>query len=306
MGIDLAKIKAKIAQLNGENKGDKGGSNVQMWKPGPGEYTIRCVHWPEGVTGDGEFAKELFFYYGVGSRPILAPDQFDKEDPIKDLRMKLFQSGTPSDKELAKKLFPKMRAYVPVIVLEGPGADPERVIVWSFGTMVYQKLLGYFMNEKVGDYFDPKNGFNLTVKITQVKGKQFSDTSIELDALTGRCPLNSDTSKVKTILASIPDISKMWELKDAATLQRDLDSWLNGESNIDVSKDTAGTAKGSEKVDLDDQLDKLAAKKAPAVEEKPAKQKKAEPVAKAKVVEEDVETPATSELDAAFQDLMDD
>jgi len=307
MGINLAAIKAKIAQLNGDNKRENS-SNIQFWKPAVGEYKIRCMHWPDGVCKEGEVFEERWFYYGIGRSALLAPDQFGNPDPIKELRMKLFSSGTPRDKEQAKKLFPKMRSYAPIVVLEGHDADPEKVLVYSFGSGIYQKLLGYFMNEKVGDYFDPFNGFNLDVKVTQVKNKEFLDVSIELAALDGRCPLNSDPEKVKTILASIPDLSKVWQVKDYDLISKDLDAWL-GTAGQAAATPSVGTVK--EAVESKSSLDELDDLVAEVKEEKKSAAKKVEkPVAVAKaakkepVVVDDEDSPATDDLDAAFKDLM--
>lgn len=307
MKINLDKIKAKIAQLNGEGK-SQDNSKVQLWKPGVGDYVIRCLHWPSGVCREGEVFQELWFYYNISQKGgLLAPDQYGKPDPIKELRMKLFQSGNPSDKELAKKLFPKMRSYIPVVVLSGPDANPEKVQVWTFGSQIYQKLLGYFMNEKIGDYFDPKSGFNLNVKVSKQKNKTFFDTEVELDALGGRCPVAETDEKIKELLDKIPDINGMFTLKDYDTIQKELNAYLNGNADVDTKSDSSGVEKGNDndsKNSLDD-LDELVEDvKKDKVEKKkssppPAKEKKP---AKAKENDEK----ASDDLDAAFEDLMSD
>lgn len=306
MKIDLSKIKAKIAQLNGENKNGSS-SNVQLWKPGVGEYTIRCLHWPEGVCREGEFAVEKWFYYGIAERSsILAPEQFSKPDPIQELRQKLFKSGTPSDKELAKKLFAKMRSYVPVVVLSGPDANPEKVQVWAFGSQIYQKLLNWFLNEKIGDYFDAEQGFNINVKITKQKGKSFTDTELELAVLDGRGPVADSSEKIQALIKGIPDISKMYQLKDYATIEKELQVYLNGGTVIDSKNDTVGSERGS-KAALDD-LSELAddVKKEVKKEAKKATPKTVEK--KPVVVEDDdvEDSKPTDDLDSAFADLMGD
>lgn len=312
MKIDLSKIRAKIAQLNGDNK-SKNSSNVQQWKPNVGKYTVRCLHWPEGVAKDGEFALDLWFYYNISQKgPILAPEQYGKEDPVKELRTKLFKSGAASDKELAKKLFSRMRSYVPIVVLEGDGADPDKAIVWAFGSTIYQKLLNYFLNEKVGDYFDVKTGYNLTVTVSKVMGKQFNDTTVELDALSGRQPLADSDAKIAAIQATIPDISGMYKLKDYATIDKELSAYLSGNVEVDTKNDTAGTSKGHESSskknsldDLDDLVSEVKKESQPAkkkpVEKKPV-EKKVEPV----VSDDDDDSSSTEDLDAAFSDLMDE
>lgn len=320
MKIDIAKIKAKIAQLNGENKG-KGASDVQLWKPGVGDYTIRCLHWPAGVCDEGNVCVDRFFYYGIDRRPILAPEQFDKPDPIAELRVKLYQSGAPGDKELAKKLFAKMRSYVPIIVLEGEDADPEKVIVWSFGSTIYQKILNWFMNEKVGDYFDAHNGFNLTVRITKKAGKDFFDTDVELDALSGRSPIADSEEKIQKILKSIPDISTMYPLKSYEQINSDLQRWLNAGLTVDAKNDSDGKEKTRPKAhdDLDDLVDEVkttSSKPAPAPKKEAVAKKVADKsadkapksVSAPKVVEPVVEEEEVinDDLDSAFEELMGD
>lgn len=297
--IDISKIKEKIAALTergGNNQKRQG--NIEFWLAGPGDYTVRCLHWPQGICKDGEFFIDRYFYKNVaGRKKILAPEQFDKPDPIRDLRMKLFASGTADDKNLAKKLFARMTSYVPVVVLSGPNADPTKVLLWAFGSDIYKKLLNYFMNEKVGDYFDPKTGFNLTVKVEK-QGEYMRQTP-ELDALTGRCPIADSDEKIEALLKNIPDVSGLWKLQTYEEIQRDLNAWLNGNVAVDVKNDTTGTEKTPEKVTVDE-LDQLVKEtKKPKVAATPKASKK-DPV---------VETPSDDGedmLDKAFQDLMED
>jgi len=110
MAIDLEAIKRRVAELSGVKKT----SSVQMWKPGLGEHKVRCLPWKNAA--EGQPFMERWFYYIGDNAGILAPNQFGKPDPINDLIRKLYSSGKPDDRTLAKKLAPKMRCYAPVIV----------------------------------------------------------------------------------------------------------------------------------------------------------------------------------------------
>jgi hypothetical protein len=133
MAIDLEAIKRRVAELSGVKKS----SSVQLWKPGIGEHKIRCLPWKNAP--DGQPFMERWFYYIGENAGILAPNQFGKPDPINDLIRKLYSSGKPDDRLLAKKLQPKMRCYAPVVVR---GQEDKGVMVWSFGKIVYQRMLG--------------------------------------------------------------------------------------------------------------------------------------------------------------------
>ena len=170
MAIDLEAIKRRVAELSGVKKN----SSIQMWKPQLGEHKIRCLSWKNSPDGQ-PFAERWFYYFGENAG-ILAPNQFGKPDPINDLIKKLYSSGKPDDRNLAKKLQPKMRCYAPVIVR---GEEEKGVQVWAFGKLVYQRMLGFFLDEEVGDILSPTEGFDLKISITKMPGKQFNDTAVD-------------------------------------------------------------------------------------------------------------------------------
>ena len=161
MAIDLEAIKRRVAELSGVKRT----SSVQLWKPSLGEHKVRCLPWKNAP--DGQPFMERWFYYIGENAGILAPNQFGKPDPINDLIRKLYSSGKPDDRVLAKKLQPKMRCYAPVIVR---GEEDKGVQVWAFGKLVYQRMLGFFLDEEVGDILSPTEGFDLKVSISKQPG----------------------------------------------------------------------------------------------------------------------------------------
>ena len=149
MAIDLAAIRKKLNQLSGQNNK----RNI-TWRPEEGEETtIRLLSFPDN---EGQPFKERMFYYNIGNNPgLLAPYQFGKPDPIQELINKLRDEGSKESYELAKKLYPKMRCYAPVIVR---GEEDKGVRIWAFGKMIYQNILNFMLDEDYGDITDPHEG----------------------------------------------------------------------------------------------------------------------------------------------------
>lgn len=274
MAIDLEAIKKRVAELSGVKKT----SSVQLWKPTVGEHKIRCLPWKDAP--DGQPFMERWFYYIGDNAGILAPNQFGKPDPINDLIRKLYSSGKPDDRLLAKKLAPKMRCYAPVVIR---GQEDRGVMVWSFGKIVYQRMLSFFLDEEVGDILSPSEGFDLKVTLSQSPGKQFMDTMV--DPARRPSKLHEDSKQVENWLNSIPNLDDMYRLKSTQEIETVLNNWLTGGTSTDTEK-SDGTARGAAVVD---ELDNLTAelKSSTPVDKKSKK-----------------ETAKKQSLDDAFADLM--
>lgn len=282
MAIDLEAIKRRVAELSGVKKT----SSVQMWKPQIGEYKIRCLPWKNSPEGQ-PFAERWFYYIGENAG-LLAPNQFGKPDPINDLIRKLYSSGKPDDRALAKKLAPKMRCYAPVIVR---GEEDKGVQVWAFGKIVYQRMLGFFLDEEVGDILDPNSGFDLKITISKAPGKQFNDTMV--DPARRPSKLHEDSGTSQKWVDSIPNLDDMYRLKSTQEIEAVLNNWLNGGSTDESSgseptETTRGPAPADALADLVAEV-----KAVPATSASPKKAKKSED-----------DTPKKQSLDDAFADLM--
>lgn len=220
MAIDLAAIRKKLGQLSGQNSK----KNV-MWRPEEGsETTIRLLAYP---NNDGQPFKEMMFYYNIGNNPgLLAPYQFDKPDPIQELITKLRDEGSKESYELAKKLYPKMRCYAPVVVR---GEEDKGVRLWAFGKTVYQTLLNYMLDEDYGDITDPHEGRDVRVNCQKNPGQQWATTDVRPRGKDS--PLSEDSSKSKQWLDNIPDVNDLFELKSYEELERIINEWLNDDED---------------------------------------------------------------------------
>ncbi len=220
MAIDFDAIRNKLSQLSGQNSR----RNV-MWRPQEGEeHVVRLMSFP---NNDGQPFKERWFYYNIGNNPgLLAPYQFGKPDPIQELIQKLRDDGSKESYELAKKLYPKMRSYAPVVVR---GEEDKGVRLWSFGKTVYQSLLNIMLDEDYGDITDPSDGRDVKVVCTKAPGRMWATT--EVRPRGKQTVLESNKKKAKEWMDSIPDLDEMYSLKTYEELEKIVNDWLNGDDD---------------------------------------------------------------------------
>lgn len=285
MAIDLEAIRKRVSELSGVRKT----SSIQMWKPNLGEYKVRCLPWKN--SPDGQPFAEKWFYYLGNEKGFLTPKQFSKPDPIDDLIRKLYNSGKPDDRLLAKKLHPKMRCYAPVIVR---GEEDKGVQVWSFGKQVYQRMLSFFLDEEVGDILAPVDGFDLKVTISKVPGKQYNDTVV--DPARRPSKLHEDPGVAQKWLESVPNIDDMYPLKSSEEIEVILKRWLSGDDTSSTQHDGGATRGPAASDELDNLVGELKGEAPAAPVEKPTKASKKSEKADSK----------KSTLDDAFAELMDD
>lgn len=300
MPVDLEAIRRRVQELSGARRN----SNIQMWKPGIGEYKVRGLPW-KSMSSDGMPFVERWFYYIGNERGFLSPKQFGKTDPIDDFIRKLYASGKPEDRAIAKKLGAKMRTYMPVIVR---GEEDKGVQVWAFGKPVYQRLLSFFTESDIGDILDPHDGWDLKVSITHQAGKMFNgkpslDTTIDVARRSSK--LSDDADQLKEWVDAVPNLDDMYKQKSQQEIETILNNYMNGDPLAD------GTESGGESGA--DELDKLAAdidaskmktqtEAAKAVtSKKPTAKKPTKPAADV----DDVKVASVS-LDEAFDSMMDD
>ena len=229
MGIDLDAIRKKLNQLSGNSS-----RRNTMWRPQEGEeMTVRILSFPDN---DGQPFKELWFYYNIGNNPgLLAPYQFGKPDPIQELINKLRDDGSKESYELAKKLYPKMRSYAPVVVR---GEEDKGIRLWAFGKTVYQSLLNIMLDEDYGDITDPSEGRDVKVVCTKPPGRMWATT--EVRPRGKQTPLSTDSDQSKSWLDGIPSLDEMYTCKTYEELEKLVNDWLNGEDSSE--NEDLGTA----------------------------------------------------------------
>jgi len=231
MAIDFDAIRKKLDRLSGNSK-----NRSLTWRPTEGEeHTVRLLSFPDN---DGQPFRELWFYYNIGKeRGLLSPHQFGNPDPIQELINKLREDGSKESYELAKKLYPKMRTYAPVIVR---GEEDRGVQIWGFGKMVYQGLLGLMLDEDYGDITDPTEGRDIKVVCSKQPGKKWAMT--EVRPRGKQSPLSADATQATEWISSIPNLDDIYDCKSYDELSKIVNDWLSEgdeESEDEVSSSSS-------------------------------------------------------------------
>ena len=219
--MDINSIKAKLSALQTQQSRPSGEARKNVfWKPAVGKQTIRIV--PSAYNKSNPFS-ELFFHYGIDKNPIISPTNWGETDPIVEFAKQLRQSKDKESWRLARKLDPKMRVFVPVIVR---GEEAEGVKLWGFGKEIYMELLSMVEDEDIGDYTDIVSGrdLNLTTVGADTTGTGFNKTTVR--ARTKESTLTDDDVMLQTILKDQPDPLKVFSRMSFDDMKSVLQKWL--------------------------------------------------------------------------------
>lgn len=230
MAIDLDAIRRKLNNLQSQT-----GKQNNLWKPEPGKQTIRIV--PYQYNKDNPF-QELYFHYDLGKKIYLSPITFGKADPVVEFCEQLKSTGSKEDWQLARKMEPKMRTYVPVVVR---GQESEGVRLWGFGKTVYQELLSMIADPDYGDITDPISGRDITVEFTPAESAgTFPKTSIRVKP--NQTQITDDKNLADLITNNQKEITDVFREVSYDDLKAALAEWLNPEDEDESSDDTTKAA----------------------------------------------------------------
>tara|TARA_R110000751_G_scaffold49011_1_gene109366 strand:+ start:46 stop:819 length:774 start_codon:yes stop_codon:yes gene_type:complete len=232
MGLNLDAIKAKLNQLN---KNDDRRNN--LWKPEAGPKTrVRIV--PYVHRKDNPFI-ELYFHYDIAKRSMLSPISFGNADPVVEFAEKLKKTGDKEDWLMGRKIEPKMRTYVPVIVR---GKEAEGVKFWGFGKTIYTELLSIVSDPDYGDITDLMNGRDIDVEFIPAEGGGYPKTTIRVKPNTSAA---TDDKSIAEKVMNQPVITDIFPEPTYDELEAALKEWMNPEdADADVeSTETKTTSK---------------------------------------------------------------
>lgn len=222
MAINLDAIKSRLNKLQNTTK-----KAVELWKPTPGKHQIRLV--PYKFNKDNPFI-ELFFHYNINNKSYVSPISFGRPDPIVEFADKLKRLGDKEDWKAAKRMEPKLRTFVPVLVR---GEEGEGVRFWGFGKTVYQEILGYIADPDYGDITDPKEGRDIVVEIVSAEDSGTSYPVTTIRVKPKETPLAETPELVKKYLDEQQNITEVYQELTYAELKTILENWLNPSSDED-------------------------------------------------------------------------
>jgi len=244
--MDLSVIKQKLSasQTKGQKREKVDYSKI-FFKPKPGKYQIRIL--PSKFDKSNPF-REVYFHYGFSKGPILALTNWNEKDPIAEFSKNLRKSADKEDWMLAKKIEPKLRYFVPVLVR---GEEAQGPRLWEFGKLIYEQLLGIAADEDYGDFTDITDGRDFTIEAVEdvVAGRKGIKCNIRVKPKTSA--ISDDASIVTKALDEQPDILGINKHYSFDELKELLDKWLNPDSEEDTETPIASKSTDDEEEEDD-------------------------------------------------------
>ena len=228
--MDINAIKSKLATLQSTTS-----NKDNFWKPEPGKQVVRVV--PYKHNKDNPFI-ELFFHYNLGNnKTYLSPLSFGRPDPVAEFADKLKSTGNKDEWIQGKRLEPKMRTFVPVVVR---GREDEGVKFWGFGKTVYQELLGVIADPDYGDITDPTTGRDVGIErqTPAEAGNQYGKTTVRVKP--NQTPITENATLLESIFENQSDLTELYTEPTYDDLKEALGNFLN--PSDDTTETSAGVA----------------------------------------------------------------
>ena len=214
MDISLA-LKRFSSLQNNTKKSDS------IFKPANGKSQVRIV--PYKFNKDIPFI-ELYFHYNINNKTYLSPMSFGRPDPIVEFAEKLKRTGDTDDWKAGKKMEPKLRTFVPVIVR---GKESEGVKFWGFGKTVYQDILGYIADPDYGDITDPNTGRDIVLEVMSAEESNASYPTTTIRVKPATTKLADSPEAIQQLLDGQKEITELYQELSYAELKSVLENWLN-------------------------------------------------------------------------------
>ena len=192
-----------------------------IFKPANGKSQVRIV--PYKFNKDIPFI-ELYFHYNINNKTYLSPMSFGRPDPIVEFAEKLKRTGDTDDWKAGKKMEPKLRTFVPVIVR---GKESEGVKFWGFGKTVYQDILGYIADPDYGDITDPNTGRDIVLEVMSAEESNASYPTTTIRVKPAVSKLADSPETIQQLLDGQKEITELYSELSYAELKSVLENWLN-------------------------------------------------------------------------------
>ena len=229
--MDLNAIKSKLNQLQSQTS-----TTENFWKPEPGTQVVRVV--PYKHNKDNPFI-ELHFHYNLGNKTYLSPVSFGRPDPVQEFADKLKSTGDKDEWIQGKRLEPKMRTFVPVVVR---GRESEGVKFWGFGKTVYQELLSVIADPDYGDITDPVNGRDIGIErqTPAEAGNQYGKTTVRVKP--NQTPITDDKTLLEAVFENQANVTELYTEPSYDELKEALATYLNPDAETDTTTTSNGVA----------------------------------------------------------------
>jgi hypothetical protein len=164
MGLDLNKVKSRLAQMQTKAKKNADGSFEKIdfkaiyWKPKIGKQVIRLVPFK---TNPSEPCLEVTYHNNIVKKKMLALTNWGDKDPIVAFSNELKKSEDKEERDMGYKLAPKKK-YLFQIVERGQEHLGTRL--WEASKTTAEAIYGIIADSDYGDILDVNDGRDLTVE----------------------------------------------------------------------------------------------------------------------------------------------
>jgi hypothetical protein len=167
----------------------------------------------------------------------------------------LKSTGNKDEWIQGKRIEPKMRTFVPVVVR---GEESEGVKFWGFGKTVYQELLGIIADPDYGDISDATTGRDIVVErqTPAEAGNQYGKTTIRVKPNV--TALSDDSNLLQRLLDEQPDIKELYQEPTFDELKSHLSNFLNPSDSTEETTEKEPEMVATEaSSNVEDDFDKL-------------------------------------------------
>jgi hypothetical protein len=309
MALDLEKLKARLAQING-NKND----NQLLKFNKAGKVTVRVIDSGQAPDGDlfpyREFISLGMDRYVISDNPALRNDINKMQTQYFDLAGK---KGTPdfdSDYfEVAKKLYPSTNWYAAVVVR---GEEGKGVQIWKLNKGVYTELVEAFTNEDIGDFMDVKKGYDVEITVEKVNTGGSFFYAAHAECARKQSPMTTDLELMKKWREDAKEINiddlHRKAIRSDEEIMAALDTFVSGGESAKNERTDERTITRDTSKELDDLVDEIAPAKSTKAKAATKADNGSKAAAKKHSDEEEDEAPAkvVSDLDSQFDEIMAD
>lgn len=223
MNFDALKKRLQSLNESTQKKGDSKGSK-NYWKP-TGKHVIRIL--PDLGNDESPFIN-MYFYYELteNRRPITSPVSFGKPDPILEFAKYLQRTGVKEDWVKGKKLEPKERPHVKIIVR---GEEEQGPFYWGFSPTTNRELLNIMLDPDYGDITHPTTGRDITVEFIPA-ANEGSYSKVTILPKPNQSVLTEDPALLSAI-QNMPSLEQITEVPTYDELKVILENYL-GVQNV--------------------------------------------------------------------------
>lgn len=234
-GLNIEKLRQKLADTQEKMKGNGGGGDYSFWSPKDGRNVIRIL---PPTPGTEDFYVESLVHYNVGpnKKMVTCGKMARGTCAVCSYVDALFKSGDKQDEALAKRMKAKSRYYFNVIdrTVEDTAEEFGNVLVYGSGPTVFTDILGIIVDPDYGDITNADEGYDLII----TKSGKGLDTEYKTNARPKQSAIGIGDWAEKAV-----DLSTLTKPRSDA----DLELILEGKDPKEENKDKEPAAEKSSK-----------------------------------------------------------